>query len=189
MKKNKEKHPEQEVNSQTNELENQSGNETSGSQKDAGNEAVQAEILKEEVDSEWKDKYLRLAAEFDNYRRRTLQEKMELTRTAGQDILTGLLPVVDDFERGLSTVSKNEHNEAVVAGLELIYQKFKDFLKQQGVNELDALHAEFNSDFHEALTKIPAPTEELKGKIVDVVTKGYKLNDKVIRFAKVVIGE
>lgn len=144
---------------------------------------------REEVDSEWKDKYLRLAAEFDNYRRRTLNEKIELTKMAGQDILKSILPVVDDFERGLSTVKNTEDHQAIVAGMELIYMKFKEFLKQQGIGEIDSLHAEFNSDYHEALTKIPAPSEDLKGKVVDVITKGYTLNEKVIRFAKVVIGE
>lgn len=185
MKKSKEK----QVKSEEVQTENQQAEQEVKVEKNSDNEAINIEKLKEEFESEWKDKYIRLAAEFDNYRRRTLQEKMELTRSAGQDILTGILPVVDDFERGLNTIEKKTENEAVVAGLELIYAKFKEFLKQQGVSELEALHTEFNSDFHEALTKIPAPSEELKGKIVDVVLKGYKLNDKVIRFAKVVIGE
>lgn len=153
------------------------------------NEPAASTLTQEEFDSEWKDKYLRLAAEFDNYRRRTLQEKMELTKMAGQDILKNIIPVVDDFERGLATVKNTEDHQAIVAGMDLIYIKFKEFLKQQGVAEIDSLHADFNSDYHEALTKIPAPSEDLKGKVVDVITKGYTLNEKVIRFAKVVIGE
>lgn len=138
---------------------------------------------------EMNDKYLRLAAEYDNYRRRTLKEKMELTKSAGEDILVNILPVMDDFERGLNHMDEAKDLEAVKEGVKLIYNKFKEFLKQRGVKEIEAKEKDFDTDLHEAITKIPAPTEELKGKVVDVVEKGYYLNEKVIRFSKVVIGE
>ncbi|GET31049.1 nucleotide exchange factor GrpE [Prolixibacter sp. SD074] len=135
------------------------------------------------------DKYLRLSAEFDNYRRRTLKEKMELTKTAGESILTNILPVIDDFERAIGSMEQGLDENAVKDGLLLIYSKFKDFLNQNGIKEIEANGTEFDTDLHEALTKIPAPSEELKGKVVDVIQKGYVLNEKVIRFAKVVVGE
>jgi len=135
------------------------------------------------------DKYLRLSAEFDNYRRRTLKEKMELTKTAGESILVNILPVIDDFERAIGSMEQGLESTAVKDGVELIYGKFKEFLNQNGVKEIEANGTEFDTDLHEALTKIPAPSDELKGKVVDVIQKGYVLNDKVIRFAKVVVGE
>ena len=139
--------------------------------------------------AELQDKYLRLTAEYDNYRKRTLREKMELTKSAGEDILKGLLPIMDDFERALQSIDESGENQAVKDGIHLIYNKFKDFLKQQGVREIEAQDQEFNTDRHEAISKIPAPSEDMKGKVVDVVQKGYNLNDKIIRFAKVIVGE
>jgi len=138
---------------------------------------------------EMKDKYLRLSAEFDNYRKRTLKEKMELTKSAGEGILLNILPVVDNFERALKSLEASKDIDAVKEGIHLIYGTFMDFLKQQGIKSMEAVNLEFNTDEHEAITKIPAPTNELKGKVIDVVEKGYKLHDKVIRFAKVVVGE
>lgn len=135
------------------------------------------------------DKYLRLSAEFDNYRKRTLKEKMELTKTASADILINILSVVDDMERAMGAMEKAQDIEAVKEGVDLIYVKFKDFITTKGVKEIEALNQNFDTDLHEALTKIPAPSEELKGKVVDVIEKGYMLNDKVIRFSKVVVGE
>ncbi len=135
------------------------------------------------------DKYLRLSAEFDNFRKRTLKEKMELTKTASESVLINILSVIDDFERALQAISQTSDLDATKEGISLIYNKFKEFTKQNGVVEIEAVGADFDTDVHEAITKIPAPTEELKGKIVDVIQKGYSLNDKVIRFAKVVIGE
>lgn len=187
MKKNKHQESEEQKKNANENAENEVNQPSP--EEPAKQETAEPVLTQEEFDSEWKDKYLRLAAEFDNYRRRTLQEKMELTKMAGQDILKNIIPVVDDFERGLATVKNTEDHSAIVAGMDLIYLKFKEFLKQQGVAEIDSLHADFNSDYHEALTKIPAPSDELKGKVVDVITKGYTLNEKVIRFAKVVIGE
>ncbi|MCF8359361.1 MAG: nucleotide exchange factor GrpE [Prolixibacteraceae bacterium] len=135
------------------------------------------------------DQLLRLHAEFDNYRKRTLKEKMELTKAAGEGVLINILPVVDDFERALQSITAASEVEGLKEGVELIYKRFNEFLKNSGVKEIEAKEKEFDTDLHEAVTKIPAPSEELKGKIVDVIQKGYTLNDKVIRFAKVVIGE
>jgi molecular chaperone GrpE len=128
-------------------------------------------------------------AEFDNFRKRSLKERMELVKSAGEDVLINILPVMDDFERGLIAIEKSTDIESVKQGIQLIYNKFKDFLTQRGVKEIEAQNQDFNVDIHEAITKIPAPEEDLKGKVVDVVQKGYYLNDKVIRYAKVVIGE
>jgi molecular chaperone GrpE len=138
---------------------------------------------------ELQDKYLRLSAEFDNYRKRTHREKAEMIRTASEDLLKKILPVVDDFERGLGVVNNARDIDAVKEGMNHIYGRFKEFLQQQGIKEIDALNTDFNTDFHEAVTKIPVPDENLKGKVVDVVEKGYYLNDKVIRYPKVVVGE
>ncbi len=146
------------------------------------------EQLKQESE-ELKDKYLRLSAEFDNYRKRTLNEKMELIKNASEKILKELLPVIDDFERALKANENISDIKTIKEGEKLIYGKLVELIKKQGVEEIEALGQEMNTDFHEALTKIPAPNEQLKNKIVDVVEKGYKLNDKVLRFAKVVIGE
>ena len=135
------------------------------------------------------DKYLRLAAEYDNYRKRTLKERLDLTKTAGEDILVNILPVIDDFERALGSIDQAKDIDAVKEGIQLIYTKFKEYLKQRGIKEIDANEKEFDTDLHEAVTKIPAPDEKLKGKVVDVIEKGYYLHEKVIRFSKVVIGE
>jgi molecular chaperone GrpE len=138
---------------------------------------------------QWKDKYVRLSAEFDNYRKRTLKEKIELTKIGGEDVLKGILPVVDDFERGLKNVEQATDMEAVKEGMNLIYGKFKEFLNQKGLKEIDALNADFNTDYHEAITKIPVEDKAMSGKIIDVVQKGYTIDDKIIRYSKVVIGE
>jgi molecular chaperone GrpE len=148
----------------------------------------QIEELQEKFDN-LSDKHLRLQAEFDNFRRRTLKEKADLIKSGGETILAGILPVVDDFERAIESMKEIPDDDAGKQGTLLIYTKFKDFLKQNNVKEIDALHKDFDVDLHEAITKIPAPEKKLKGKVVDVVQKGYTLNDKVIRFAKVVVGE
>jgi len=132
---------------------------------------------------EMNDKYLRLFSEFDNFRKRTQKERLELFKTASEDVIVALLPVLDDFERALKSVDEN-HKE----GIELIYNKFNNTLQQKGLQCMDSMGNEFDTDFHEAITNIPAPSPDLKGKVVDVIEKGYKLNDKVIRFAKVVVG-
>jgi len=141
-----------------------------------------------EVD-DFKDKYIRLSAEFDNYRRRTLNEKINLTKTASESVITKLLPVIDDFDRAMTAMKETKDCDALHSGIELIYGKLNEFLTQQGVKVIDAFEKEFDTDLHEALTKIPAPKKKLKNKVVDVIEKGYTLNDKVIRFSKVVIGE
>lgn len=139
--------------------------------------------------AELNDRYLRLSAEFDNYRKRTLKEKMEMTKTAGEQVLVRILPVVDNFERALASIQTAKDVEALRQGIELIYHSFEDFLAQNGVKEVPGVNSVFDTDIHEAITKIPAPSEELKGKVVDCIEKGYYLNDKVMRFAKVVVGE
>ena len=136
-----------------------------------------------------KDKHIRLQAEFDNYRKRTLKERMELLKTASESLLVGILPVIDDFDRAIQTLNAIEDESPVKEGVRLIYNKFQEFLKQNGVKEIEAKDQVFDTDLHEAITTFPAPTEDLKGKIIDVVQKGYYLNDKVIRHSKVVIGE
>ena len=138
---------------------------------------------------ELKDKHIRLQAEFDNYRKRTLKEKMELMKSGGESVLMSILPVIDDFERALGAFSEMADDNPLKQGIVLIYNKFQEFLKQNGIKEIEAAEKDFDTDLHEAITKIPAPKEELKGKVVDVIQKGYVLNDKVIRFSKVVIGE
>ncbi|MDX8340790.1 nucleotide exchange factor GrpE [Draconibacterium sp. IB214405] len=138
---------------------------------------------------EVQDKHLRLQAEFDNFRRRTLKEKADLIKAGGETVLINILPVIDDFERAIDSMKDLSDDDAGKQGTQLIYNKFQEFLKQNNVKEIEALNEVFDVDLHEAITKIPAPSEELKGKVVDVIQKGYCLNEKVIRFAKVVIGE
>lgn len=157
-------------------------------------ESKEEALEKELEDSRYKlseinDRYMRLSAEFDNYRKRTLKEKADMLKTAGGDVLADVLPVVDDFERALQSMEKATDIDAVKQGVDLIYTKFKEFIKSKGIAEIEALHQDFDTDLHEALTKIPAPSEDLKGKVVDVIQKGYKIEDKIIRYAKVVIGE
>ena len=137
--------------------------------------------------AELNDKYLRLFSEFDNFRKRTAKEKLDLTATASENVIKDILPVLDDFERALQNMEKNG-NEADIQGVTLIFNKLKDTLKKKGLEEIVAMDAEFNTDEHEALTMIPAPEEDKKGKVLDVIQKGYKLNGKVIRFARVVVG-
>lgn len=137
--------------------------------------------------AELNDKYLRLFSEFDNFRKRTAKEKLDLTVTASENVIKEILPVLDDFERALQNMEKNG-NETDLQGVTLIFNKLKDTLKKKGLEEIEAMGAEFNTDEHEALTMIPAPEEDKKGKVLDVIQKGYKLNGKVIRFARVVVG-
>ncbi|MDR1761131.1 MAG: nucleotide exchange factor GrpE [Bacteroidales bacterium] len=139
--------------------------------------------------SELHDKHVRLHAEFDNFRRRTLKEKADLIKSGGEKALIDLLPVIDDFERAMQAMQTSNDVETLKEGVQLIYTKFKTYLKQNGVQEIEAQSQDFDTDKHEAITKIPAPSNDLKGKVIDVIQKGYQLNDKVIRFAKVVIGE
>ena len=135
-----------------------------------------------------KDKHLRLFAEFENYKRRTTKERIESFKTANQEVLQAMLPVLDDFDRALVEISKSE-DKAMLLGVELIHEKFKSTLFSKGLEEVEVRKGDaFNADYAEAITQIPAPTPDLKGKIVDVLEKGYKLGDKIIRFPKVVLG-
>ena len=139
--------------------------------------------------SEWKDKYLRLVAEFDNYRKRTLKEKMDLIASGGEDVIKSLLAIMDDIDRALDAMTKSNDIEAIRQGIMLIHQKLLDTLHAKGVEEISAIGQELDTDLHEAVAKFPVAEEEKKGKVIDVVQKGYKLKDKVVRFAKVVVGE
>lgn len=150
-------------------------------------EAAKTKALQKEL-QEQKEKYLRLSADFDNFRKRTLREKMELSKQAGEEIYVRILPVLDDLERAMKSVEDAKDLEAVREGIRLIYNKFLEYLNQQGVKEIDAMHKDFDTDVHEAVTQIPAEDKKLKGKVVDILEKGYYLNDKVIRYSKVVIG-
>ena len=139
--------------------------------------------------NELNDSYLRLRAEFDNYRKRTLREKSDLIKSGGEGALIGLLPVIDDFERALDTMKKTTDPKAVAEGVELIYSKFMDYLGRQGVKPIEAVGQPFGTEMFEAVAMIPAPDEAQKGRVIDCVQTGYVLNDKVIRHAKVVVGE
>lgn len=150
--------------------------------------AVDLEALTQKC-NELNDKNLRLMAEFDNYRKRTLKERMDLIKTAGESLLINMLPLVDDFERAQKAMESSEDVVAIKEGIELIYNKFIAFLMQNRVKPIPTENETFNTDIHEAITTFPAPSEDLKGKIVDCVSKGYTLNEKVIRFSKVVVGE
>ncbi len=143
----------------------------------------------EAKNAELQDKYLRQAAEFDNYRKRTIKEKAELIKSAAEKLMVAELPVVDDMDRALENMEKGADTEACIEGFKLIVQKFKNILTQQGLEKIDTDGQDFDTDFHEAIALIPAPAEELKGKILDCVQQGYKLGDKVIRHAKVAVGQ
>lgn len=143
----------------------------------------------EEIIQTEKDKYLRLFAEFENYKKRTSRERIELFKTAGQELMTSLLPVVDDFDRGLAEIKKAKDKE-LLKGMQLINDKLKKTLEQKGLTLIPVKAGDaFDADIHEAITQIPAPTNKLKGKVIDCIENGYKLGDKIIRFPKVVIGQ
>jgi len=147
-----------------------------------------SETLKKELD-EQKDKYLRLFAEFDNFKRRTAVEKNELRATGGREIMTALLDVMDDFERTEKVLADSTDLDAVKQGVNLVFTKLRNTLEQKGLKVMTSVHTDFNADLHEAITEIPAPTEELKGKVIDELQKGYTLGGKIIRYAKVVVGK
>lgn len=174
------------------EILNNSG-QAEGEKKDAGAAAdkIVAEVRAvEEKLADMQDKYLRLSAEFDNYSKRTLKEKMELSKYAEENILSKVIPFMDDFERAIKHIEAADQNsEALKNGIDLIYMKFSEFLKQNGVKEIEAIGKDFDVDLHEAVAKIQVDDPASKGKVVDVALKGYYLRDKVLRFAKVVVGE
>lgn len=184
--------------------------ETNATSENSGNEPDAADEIKSRIEGDleqlgekpsagekdWaaelksvEDKYLRLYAEFDNYKRRTAAERIELFKTANQELLVALLPVLDDFERALKAMQTAKEVDAVKEGIELVSSKLKNILTGKGLKAMESIGKDFDSDYHEAITKIPAPSDDLKGKVVDEVEKGYFLGDKVVRFAKVVIGE
>jgi molecular chaperone GrpE len=136
-----------------------------------------------------KDKYLRQVAEFDNFRKRTAKERMELIQTAGRDVISSMLEVLDDCERAEKQISHGQDVAAISEGLQLVFQKLRNILQAKGLKAMESMGQDFNPDIHEAITEIPAPTEALKGKVIDEIEKGYYLNDKIIRFAKVVVGK
>lgn len=138
---------------------------------------------------ELNDRYMRLFSEFDNFRRRTIKEKGDLLRSAGEDMLKDILPVWDDFDRAQKAMQASENITSAKEGFDLIYNKFTDALKKKGIEEMQCVGTEFNSDLHEAITEVPAPTEDMKGKIMDVVEKGYFINGKILKYAKVVVGK
>lgn len=144
---------------------------------------LQAQVEKE------KKEYLFLAAEFDNYRKRTLKEKAEIIKNGGENVLKGILPIVDDFERGLKAAESDSDAKSVLEGMTLIYNKLVKYLESMGVKEMASTGEVFNSDIHEAIAQVPAPTEDMKGKVLDTVQKGYMLNDKVLRHAKVAVAQ
>lgn len=146
-------------------------------------EKLQAEL------AEQKDKYLRLFAEFDNFKRRTAKERIELIQTAGKEVIASLLDVLDDCERAEKTMESVQDTAAVKEGVQLVFAKLRSTLEQKGLKPMNAVSEEFNPDLHEAITEIPAPAPELQGKVIDQVQKGYYLGDKIIRFAKVVVGK
>ncbi len=152
-------------------------------------ETSQEEQSPEDKIAELNDKYLRLYSEFDNYRKRTSKERLELFKTAGQDIMVDLIPVLDDFERALQNMDKKGDVKTIRKGVDLVFNKFKNSLESKGLKPFKSIETEFDPEIHDAITKIPAPSKKLKGKVVDEIEKGYKLNDKVIRYAKVVVGE
>lgn len=166
--------------------------DTAGEQQEQAQEEVRQEdeavkTLEARV-AEVNDKYIRLAAEFDNYRRRTARERLELISTAGEDIIKGMLPVLDDCERALQVLRESQADKSAIEGTELIYNKLMSFLKGRGLSVIEALGKELDTDYHEAVAQLPVQEKKQKNRIVDVIQQGYKLNDKVIRFAKVVVG-
>jgi len=176
--------------------ESQSSSETSKTTRNgetgttAGADKVITEVRAvEEKLAEMQDKYIRLSAEFDNYRKRTLREKMDLSKYAEENLLLKIIPLMDDFERARQHMDSDSDITAVKNGIDIIYSKFGEFLKQSGIKEIESLNCNFNVDLHEAVAKVPVTDNDKKGKVADVVLKGYYLHDKVLRFSKVVVGE
>ena len=193
MEDNKKKHIDQEETTNTVE-------EMENTVDDSGKDNQQEEVVEKtpEIDelsklkkdnSDLKDKFLRLAAEFDNYKKRTLKEKIELMKTAAQDTVSALLPALDDFDRAKKIADDESNTENFSEGVTLVYQKLYNILNQKGLQPMESTGKPFDPEWHEAITEIPAPTEDMKGKVVDTIEKGYLLNEKIIRHAKVVVGK
>lgn len=191
--KHNEEMTEETKSTESNETSNAEANENVTAENEQTNQ-VESEAKEATIDfagqfEEMRDKYLRLSAEFDNYRKRTLREKSDILKFGSEEVLKDLLPVVDDLDRALKAIETATDINAVKDGLSLIFTKFNDFLKTKGIKEIDAVGQELNTDLHEAITKYPVEDTAQKGKIIDVVQKGYMLHDKVMRFSKVVVGE
>lgn len=169
-------------------LEQNENNQEQETTQEQAAELSQEEILSNKL-AEANDKYARLVAEFDNYKKRTSKERVELIQTAGQGVISKLLTVLDDFDRALNAMATAQDVESVKQGVELVNNKFRKILENEGLKEMNVVGEAFDADFQEAITAIPAPNEDMKNKVIDVVEKGYTLNEKVIRFAKVVIGQ
>ena len=191
--KHNEEMTEETKSTEANETANAEANENVTAENEQTNQ-VESEAKEVTIDfasqfEEMRDKYLRLSAEFDNYRKRTLREKSDILKFGSEEVLKDLLPVVDDLDRALKAIETATDINAVKDGLSLIVTKFNDFLKTKGIKEIDAVGQELNTDLHEAITKYPVEDAAQKGKIIDVVQKGYMIHDKVMRFSKVVVGE
>lgn len=189
------KHPQQENESQATEKETDlpkedTSEETPSKRRHKGRHSQMKALEEEKVKyAELNESYLRLYSEFENYRKRTAKEKLDMTATASASVIKDILPVFDDFERAIQNMEKNsDDNDADIQGVKLIFNKLKGVLQKKGLEEIVAMDTDFNTDEHEALTMIPAPDETKKGKVLDVIQKGYKLNGTVIRFARVVVG-
>lgn len=179
------------VEEQEEKIENTVTNEETVAEEDSNPVEELTDEEKKDIEiQELKDKHLRLYSEFDNFRRRTQKEKLELYKTAGEDIFKALLPVMDDFERAKKSMEDTKDYDSLKVGVDLIFNKFLHIFKSNGLEPMpDVIGSSFDSEIHEAITQIPAPNDELKGKVVDVVEQGYTLKEKVIRFAKVVVGK
>lgn len=187
----KNKTAEQQPNDATDQLEEvmveEPGSETARPSAGESSAGEDAEALAQQL-NELKDKYMRMFAEFDNYKKRSVREKLDWIKTAAQDTMTALLPVLDDFDRA-KKFAEDKKEGGWSEGVELVYQKLYNILRQKGLEAMESTGQPFDPELHDAITEIPAPTEELKGKVVDTVEKGYRLNDKIIRHAKVVVGK
>ncbi|MFY0644795.1 MAG: nucleotide exchange factor GrpE [Bacteroidia bacterium] len=158
-------------------------------QEENAQEEKAAELSPEDKINELNDKYLRLYSEFDNFRRRTAKERLDLLRNASEELMQELLPIMDDFDRAAKAMADSDDISSIKQGVELVHHKFKSTLENKGLKKFRVVGKAFDPDFHEAVTKIPAPKKKLKGKVVDVIEEGYMINDKVLRYAKVVVGE
>ena len=203
MNKNQNQNPEEEIlkneEAENQQQETETQAEETNSAENAGEEK-EAELSEEEKAAkeleetkqaleDYKDKYLRLSAEFDNYRKRTMKEKAELIKNGGEKAISAILPILDDLERALENMQKTDDLKAIHEGIDLIYQKFLKNLTQEGLEKMNPIGENFDTDYHEAVALVPASAEEQKGKVLDCVQTGYKLNDKVIRHAKVVVAQ
>jgi molecular chaperone GrpE len=177
-----ERHPGEMDESLENATDNAAEGDATGSLEDEG------DILKKEID-ELKDKYVRLVADFDNFRKRNAKERLDLIQTASKDVLSRLLPILDDSERAEKQFQTAQDTAALREGVSLVFNKLRSTLHSAGLKPMESIGKDFNPEFHEAITEVPAPTPALKGKVLDEVEKGYYLNDKIIRFAKVVVGK